>query len=516
MCGDHPCNCHQGLVLQEAASDPRRVVVYGPASVEMPSADDKLIRIDAVKQALPQLLRRRTLSVYHKDQVVGEIVQSITVDAAKSPNERSRRLVKSLGGELRTEVRAIRQEDVDAFPHLAPILGDEALFAASVLYDDNQTSRKAQEDVLSGALDSYSISGWITEAKSVPHCDHQGCRVLTEALALDLSAITLASRTGQRHGNFVATARNAGAALLVVQQAVRDPDSVCGQMWFHGTDAQRGGFGKGAEGRVRDEKAPKAWWDDCVSKVSQAVQAGDAAPLYALMEQVIRARGHEFSDFAACVEWAKRHNLNSPESFCGSLEKETSEAKQPPPVPSGTGQGQEGGKTIHESMPEQPPGQKPADLATHDKGAAPKPAAPQGGEFDAIKTMMMEMARRIETLEQRIGRLVPAPSQAAAQATPATEVMTAIAEAVKPVTAALDALDKRLGPIEQANAAPKVQTPTPANPGAGAKAKNPIRTVGEAADQGNPALFRTRFREAMTQLRPTHVPVPIPAKKEAA
>lgn len=43
---------------------------------------------------------------------------------------------------------------------------------------------------------------------------------------------------------------------------VRDPASVCGFLWFHGTQAQREAFGRGTEGRGRDEKPPKRWWDD--------------------------------------------------------------------------------------------------------------------------------------------------------------------------------------------------------------------------------------------------------------
>jgi len=53
-------------------------------------------------------------------------------------------------------------------------------------------------------------------------------------------------------------------------QAVRDPDAVCGDIWFNGTDEQRGGFKGGTAGRGRDEKPPKAWWDDCISKVGKS------------------------------------------------------------------------------------------------------------------------------------------------------------------------------------------------------------------------------------------------------
>ena len=54
----------------------------------------------------------------------------------------------------------------------------------------------------------------------------------------------------------------------MAEYAVRDPASVCGYLWFHGSAAQRGGFGNGAEGRGPGEKPPKAWWDDCMGKIS--------------------------------------------------------------------------------------------------------------------------------------------------------------------------------------------------------------------------------------------------------
>lgn len=50
--------------------------------------------------------------------------------------------------------------------------------------------------------------------------------------------------------------------------AVRDPAAVCGSIWFHGTRNQRAAFGKGTEGRGRDEHPPKAWWNDCIRKIS--------------------------------------------------------------------------------------------------------------------------------------------------------------------------------------------------------------------------------------------------------
>jgi hypothetical protein len=48
-----------------------------------------------------------------------------------------------------------------------------------------------------------------------------------------------------------------------------DPDRICGNIWFNGTEEQRKAFSGGTAGRGRDEKPPKKWWDDCVAKVGK-------------------------------------------------------------------------------------------------------------------------------------------------------------------------------------------------------------------------------------------------------
>jgi hypothetical protein len=58
---------------------------------------------------------------------------------------------------------------------------------------------------------------------------------------------------------------------------VRDPAKVCGNIWFNGTEEQRKSMGKGTEGRGRDEHPPKAWWDECINKVSASIEKEDTA-----------------------------------------------------------------------------------------------------------------------------------------------------------------------------------------------------------------------------------------------
>lgn len=56
----------------------------------------------------------------------------------------------------------------------------------------------------------------------------------------------------------------------IVTEQAKDPGAVCGNIWFNGTDEQRGSFAGGTKGRGRDEKPPKEWMDDCSSKVSES------------------------------------------------------------------------------------------------------------------------------------------------------------------------------------------------------------------------------------------------------
>jgi hypothetical protein len=57
-----------------------------------------------------------------------------------------------------------------------------------------------------------------------------------------------------------------------------DPARICGNIWAHGTDAQRAGFGSGPEGRKPGEHPPKAWWDDCAAKVAKNAAAYACGP----------------------------------------------------------------------------------------------------------------------------------------------------------------------------------------------------------------------------------------------
>lgn len=107
--------------------------------------------------------------------------------------------------------------------------------------------------------------------------------------------------------------------LDVIAEKARDPNAVCGDLWFHGTDDQRGAFGSGTEGRDRSEHPPKAWFDDCVAHVgSSKLQLG-------LVETLKTGAGHGGPEAKGMVDPA------DPTGKPGETPAETPE-KEPPKV----------------------------------------------------------------------------------------------------------------------------------------------------------------------------------------
>lgn len=81
-------------------------------------------------------------------------------------------------------------------------------------------------------------------------------------------------------------------------QFQNDPTRICGNIWFNGTEAQRGAFGGGTEGRGRDEKPPAAWWDDCIATIGgsksqssmETVSLEELEEINSQMEQFIKGK----------------------------------------------------------------------------------------------------------------------------------------------------------------------------------------------------------------------------------
>jgi hypothetical protein len=92
--------------------------IFGPASAEILDSQGDVIRIGAVKKALPELLKRARVTVDHKDQIVGEIVESF----------------EKKGLIYKTEVRPPNDEELSKFCSLEK--EKEALFVLAKVWDD--------------------------------------------------------------------------------------------------------------------------------------------------------------------------------------------------------------------------------------------------------------------------------------------------------------------------------------------------------------------------------------------
>ncbi|NPV51359.1 MAG: hypothetical protein HPY60_09215 [Candidatus Methanofastidiosum sp.] len=143
--------------------------IFGPASAELLDSQGDVIRIDAVKKALPELLKRARVTVDHKDQIVGEIVESF----------------EKKGLIYKTEVRPPNNEELSKFCSLEK--EKEALFVLAKVWDDTEYCKEVRKAIEKGDYRSYSISGNVL--KSRPCKSSEGCtRIVSD---LNLSAVTI-------------------------------------------------------------------------------------------------------------------------------------------------------------------------------------------------------------------------------------------------------------------------------------------------------------------------------------
>ena len=143
--------------------------IFGPASVEMLDSQGDIIRIDAVKKALPELLKRARVTVDHKDQIVGEIVGSF----------------EKKGLIYKTEVRPPNDEELSKFTGLEK--EKEALFVLAKVWDDTEYCREVRKAIENGEYRSYSISGNVLNSR--PCKSSEGCaRIVSD---LNLYAVTI-------------------------------------------------------------------------------------------------------------------------------------------------------------------------------------------------------------------------------------------------------------------------------------------------------------------------------------
>lgn len=158
-------------------------VIWGPASVEVVDKEGDKISVEALGDALPQLLRRASLSLDHTDQIVGRILERfetqspVTVEINGNSYQRS---------EFPTEVLDL---DDDEPP---------ALYVAGEIFEDTQQSKRARERIEEGELTSYSISG---EALVTQKKVENGV-VYDDIKDMDLSAVTLCEEGMNRGASY--------------------------------------------------------------------------------------------------------------------------------------------------------------------------------------------------------------------------------------------------------------------------------------------------------------------------
>lgn len=172
----------EGSVGAIEKNDDGDFVIWGPASVEVVDKENDRIKASALEDALPQLLKRSTLSYEHSDQIVGEILDKFETDEP-------------------VEVE-VGDEVIERSEFPTDVLDDEldnpALFVAGKVYGDTQRSEEVREAIDKGDIRSYSISG---EAVSDSFNVVDG-EPITDIEKLDLSAVTLCSEGMNQQAKF--------------------------------------------------------------------------------------------------------------------------------------------------------------------------------------------------------------------------------------------------------------------------------------------------------------------------
>lgn len=163
-------------------------VIWGPASVEIVDKEGDRIHADALKEALPQLLKRGRLSLEHSDQLVGEIIESYELENS---------VELEIDGETYT-----RKE----FPTDVIELDGKnaALYVAGRIYDDTRQAKRVRESIEDGELNSYSISGEALVSRS----KIENGEPVNDIVEIDLSAVTVCEEGMNQGAKFATVAKD--------------------------------------------------------------------------------------------------------------------------------------------------------------------------------------------------------------------------------------------------------------------------------------------------------------------
>lgn len=155
------------------------IIISGPASVAKVDSENDLITGEALKTALPELLKRGRFSLQHTDILVGEILKEW-----EAPN----------GKTFKTEVRPVSPTDIQRYEMLQKAdvdAGTEALFVVGKIYTGDEIGRDVAEDILKGDLKAFSISGQAVEQEQTTDCSGFTCKLVNEINKISLSAVTI-------------------------------------------------------------------------------------------------------------------------------------------------------------------------------------------------------------------------------------------------------------------------------------------------------------------------------------
>lgn len=175
--------------------DDGRMLIWGPASVEIVDKENDKITAEALEDALPQLLRRKRLSLEHTDQLVGDIKESHDFDDPVEVQVNGDTLERS---EFPTAVLDPEEDDVP----------EKGLYVAGEVWSDTKQAKEAQEDIENGVIDSYSISGEAIQS-STQVKDNE---LVDEIKEMDLSAVTLCEEGMNQKAKFAVLSKSDGPA----------------------------------------------------------------------------------------------------------------------------------------------------------------------------------------------------------------------------------------------------------------------------------------------------------------
>jgi phage head maturation protease len=273
--------------LRKIAEEGRDFIIYGRASMEVVDKEGDLILAEALKEGLPQLLRRARLTLNHQDNIIGEILPEYT-----SKN----------GVTYKTEV-----------------VNDRLMLVANV-WSDTYDSKQARDRINAGELHSFSISGKALE--SGLKSDDNG-HVFNEIRSLDLSAVTVCEEGMNPEAQFKVIAKKRDiskpfadykdfdACVADQQGKVNNPEAYCAAIHHQAT------------GEWPSEKLMKYWSEE--TTMTEKKKQEEEPPKE---EEPQEETGEVIQELASQIE-ALAEKVTKIESLVYSKEEEEEEEEEP-------------------------------------------------------------------------------------------------------------------------------------------------------------------------------------------